>query len=224
MTAFITILGTGTDIGKTYLTTRLIQHGRALGHAVQALKPVLSGWSVATAATSDIGLISSALGMPQSEDSYHRLCGWRLPEPLGADLAAQKAGVELTLDKVVKWCQRQSTASSAEMMLVETAGGIMSPLDSVHTQIDMAVALGRHAILIGGNYLGGISHLLSAYAVAEARGLTLRALVVNSVGEHRVDLDLCMASLRNHVRTVPIYGITRDSQDLAALWQATSRA
>ena len=49
MTA-IFITATGTDVGKTYVAASLIGHLRHLGHAVDAIKPVVSGFDPGNAA------------------------------------------------------------------------------------------------------------------------------------------------------------------------------
>src|SRR5262249_61757285 len=50
------VTGTGTDVGKTFLSAALIRHWRAAGRAVAACKPVLSGFDPASATTSDPGV------------------------------------------------------------------------------------------------------------------------------------------------------------------------
>ena len=44
MTA-IFVTATGTDIGKTFVTAGLIRHYRKAGRAVDAIKPVMTGFS-----------------------------------------------------------------------------------------------------------------------------------------------------------------------------------
>ena len=58
------ITATGTDIGKTFITAGLIRAGRRAGYAVDAFKPVLSGFDPDDAATSDAGVLLAALGRP----------------------------------------------------------------------------------------------------------------------------------------------------------------
>ena len=53
----IFITATGTDVGKTFVTASLIGHFRQMGRIVEAIKPVVSGFDPAQAATSDPGLL-----------------------------------------------------------------------------------------------------------------------------------------------------------------------
>ena len=63
------VTATGTDIGKTFVTAGLIRHLRHHGKRVDALKPVVSGFDIATAAISDPGVLLEALDEPITVDS-----------------------------------------------------------------------------------------------------------------------------------------------------------
>ena len=60
----IFITATGTDVGKTFVAASLIRHLRQIGHSVDAIKPIVSGFDPAQAATSDPGVLLDALGLP----------------------------------------------------------------------------------------------------------------------------------------------------------------
>jgi len=52
-----------------------------------------------------------------------------------------------------------------DVVLAESAGGIMTPLDDRHTMLDVMERLRWPVILVAGSYLGAISHTLSALEV-----------------------------------------------------------
>ena len=85
MTA-IFVTGTGTDVGKTFLSAALIRHWRAAGHAVAAYKPVASGFDPATQQASDPGVLLGALGRPITD--IETISPWRFAAPLSPDMAA----------------------------------------------------------------------------------------------------------------------------------------
>lgn len=128
----VVILGTGTDVGKSYVTARLAQGLRA--HAsVLALKPIESG--VAEGALGDAGAIAEAAGHPA------RLSRWRFPRPVSPHLGAREQGVELDVADVAAWVAEQEQAAAPQVLLVETAGGAFSPLGVGMTNVDLARAL-----------------------------------------------------------------------------------
>ena len=58
------VTGVGTDIGKTYVTAAIIRALRDRDVAVDASKPVLSGFDYEQPANSDAGVLLEALGRP----------------------------------------------------------------------------------------------------------------------------------------------------------------
>jgi dethiobiotin synthetase len=128
----VVILGTGTDVGKSYVTARLAQGLRA--HvSVLALKPIESG--VTQGALGDAGAIAEAAGHTA------RLSRWRFPRPVSPHLGAREQGIALHVAEVAAWVAEQEQAAAQSVLLVETAGGAFSPLGVGVTNVDLARAL-----------------------------------------------------------------------------------
>lgn len=128
----VVVLGTGTDVGKSYVTARLAQGLRARV-SVLALKPIESG--VTEGAPGDAGAIAEAAGHAA------RLSRWRFPRPVSPHLGAREEGVALDVAEVAAWVAEQERAVAPEVLLVETAGGALSPLGVGVTNVDLARAL-----------------------------------------------------------------------------------
>src|SRR5215475_11670515 len=101
---------TGTDIGKTFVTTGLIRHFRGAGRAVDAIKPVVSGFDPAAWQDSDPAALLTALGRPVTLDEAERISPWRFAAPLSPDMAAQREGRNIAFAKVVDFCRRAFAA------------------------------------------------------------------------------------------------------------------
>ena len=206
------ITATGTGIGKTFVTTGLIRHLRNAGKDVRALKPIVSGFDVATSALSDPGLLLEALGEPVTPEALLRISPWQFAAPLSPDMAAAREGRCIEFDAVVKLFRDSATG---DMMLVEGVGGVMVPLDGRHTVLDWMVALGLPLIVVTGSYLGTISHTLTALEVIARARLTVAALVVNDSGDDAVPLDETAATLRRFV-SAPIVILPRVKTPVSA--------
>lgn len=191
MNAFF-ITGAGTDIGKTFVACGLIRTLRAQGRAVSAVKPVVSGFEDAGARTSDPGQLLTALGRDVTADGIAAICPWRFAAPLSPDMAAAKENRAIDFDAVVAFSR---TAADDGVLLVEGVGGVMVPLDARHTTLDWMTALGFPVIVVGGSYLGAISHTLSAVEVLRGRGLTITAVVVSESANSMVPLDTTAQSV-----------------------------
>lgn len=66
-----------------------------------------------------------------------------------------------------------------KILLVETAGGILSPMSSTTTMADFVVYYQLPAILVTQNYLGSINHTLMSIEVMKKRGIHLLGIVVS---------------------------------------------
>ena len=190
----IFITATGTDVGKTYVAASLIRHLRQLGHSVDAIKPIVSGFDPAQAATSDPGILLEALGLPATPEEIERTSPWRFRDPVSPDLAASREGRRIDVDQVVAFCQ-DAIAQSRDVLLIEGVGGIMVPLDGERTILDVMMALRLPLILVTGSYLGTISHTLTALDALYQRNLKILATIVSETPGSSVPLDDTVAAI-----------------------------
>jgi dethiobiotin synthetase len=219
------VTATGTDIGKTFVTAGLIRHLRKLGEKVSALKPVVSGFDMATAALSDPGVLLGALDAPVTPEALEDISPWRFAAPLSPDMAAAREGKTLDFDAIIALCQR-AIAAETGTLFIEGVGGVMVPLDTRHTVLDWMGALDLPLVMVAGSYLGTITHTLTALDVVARHGLAVKALVINETGDGAVPIEETKAALaRFHpgmtIMTVPRVKRPLDADaNFAALWRA----
>jgi dethiobiotin synthetase len=207
MTAYF-VTSTGTDIGKTFVTAGLIRHYRDNGMKASALKPIVSGFDLATAAVSDPGMLLEAMGTPITEEALNRISPFRFAAPLSPDMAAAREGLMLEFDDVMK-VSRDAIAEHEGTFFIEGVGGVMVPLDARNTVLDWMRALGLPLIVVAGSYLGTISHTLTALDVLARSRLKVAALVINETGDGAVPMDETMSTLRRFVPGTRIVTIPR---------------
>jgi dethiobiotin synthetase len=128
----IVILGTGTNVGKTYVTACVARSLRRVT-SVLALKPIESGASPEQ--LGDAGAIALAAGHEA------KLSPWRLRRAVSPHLAARDEGIDLHSARTAEWVRLQQEATPARVALVETAGGAFSPLGVGDTNVELALAL-----------------------------------------------------------------------------------
>lgn len=203
MSLFVT--GTGTDIGKTYVSCGILRQ-----RPVRALKPVMSGYDPLNPAASDAGHLLAARGIVPTEAAIAAISPWRFAAPLSPDMAARREGRTISFDALVEFC------ASTEPVLIEGVGGAMVPLDDRHTVADWIACLSIPVLLVGGSYLGALSHMLTA--LAGLRGARIAAVVINETPGSSVELEQTAATLR-HFCAAPVHVIARDAPagDFAAL-------
>ncbi len=208
MTA-IFITGTGTDVGKTFVTASLIRHLRQMGRTVDAIKPVVSGFDPAQAASSDPGVLLQALGLPVTMEEIERIAPWRFRAALSPDMAAAREGRRIDVDAVIAYCNT-AIDQRRDIMLIEGVGGIMVPLDSERTILDVMMALQVPLILVAGSYLGSISHTLTAVDALYRRSMKVMAIIVSETSGSTVALDDTVATIGRFVE--PVIGLPRQRQ------------
>jgi dethiobiotin synthetase len=202
------VTGTGTDVGKSFVTANLVRRLDSAGRKVSACKPVVSGFDPAHAASSDPGLLLAAMQKPLSDSELDRIAPWRFSAPLSPDMAAAREGRAIDFAALVAFSQ-SAIAQQSGLLLIEGVGGIMVPLDARHTVLDWMAALALPVLLVAGSYLGTISHSLSAIAVLQARGLEIAALAVSESEGSAVPLDETVATIGRFAATVKVIGVPR---------------
>lgn len=215
MKQLIFVAGTGTDVGKTYVSTGLIRAAKGQNRKVVALKPILSGAPAIgdpAFADTDVAKFLAALQHPVDEAHVNAISPWRFKAPLSPDMAAHLEGRSVQFDALLDWTRAYVRgAPQGSLVLIEGAGGIMSPLTPKNTNLDLLAALGARALLVCGTYLGTISHTLSAVEAIKARNAELAAIVISeSAGDHP-PLDSTLETLSRFLPDVRIATLKRDA-------------
>lgn len=165
------ITGTDTGVGKTWVGRAL---GRALsraGRRVVAIKPVETGCAHVTSAGEDGALLAAATGQAEPLAALHRY-----DEDVAPAVAADAAGEPIDLDALM--LRIESLSAGAEVLLLEGAGGLMTPIAWEWTIVDVARSLDAAALLVGVDRLGTINHALMSLSALELAGLELAGMVL----------------------------------------------
>ena len=160
------ITGTDTGIGKTVLAATLVAHLRRKGLAVGALKPVCSG------DREDARAIFTALDGALSLDEINP---WHFQKPIAPMLAARAEKKRVKLAEVV--AHARHIQKRFPLLIIEGAGGLLSPLGEDFDSRDLIKALGALPVVVCPNRLGVVNQTLLVLA-ALPRGLAGKAQVV----------------------------------------------
>lgn len=221
------ITGTDTGVGKTYVGAMIARALAAGGHRVGVYKPAASGCRSEDGelVSDDAVALWNAAGRPGDLD---HVCPQRFVAPLAPHLAAREEGKELNVDLLRRgldyWRHR------AEIVLVEGAGGLMSPLGEDRYVADLAEEFGFPLIVVSRNVLGTINQTLQTLIAAAAfcRGLPIAGVVLNHIATPSTD-DRSLASNRRELAArcpAPILAEVAwggDSFDATVDWLALAR-
>jgi len=163
-TFFIT--GTDTGVGKTVLTALLARHLRERGVNAAALKPVCSG------GCGDARALRAAMNAVLTSDEINP---WHFRAPLAPLLAARRERKRVTPADVL--APVRAMQKRFDVLLVEGAGGLLSPLGGNFNSRALIAALRATPMVVCPNRLGAVNQVLLTLA-ALPRSASCRARVV----------------------------------------------
>lgn len=178
-------MGTGTAVGKTHVGCALIRALANAGHRAIGLKPVETGVLPAEAAShgaSDQERLyeaSAAFHVKQSTPPvFHvKRSLYAFAPAISPHLAARAVGVRIDLGAIRAWIAEHT----APTVVVETAGGLFSPLGPGCTNLDLSKALRPTAVvLVAADRLGTLHDVTAALGLASARGFIIDATALSA--------------------------------------------
>lgn len=191
------VMGTDTEVGKTYVASQIIRKFVADGVKTIGMKPVASGCELNAQAqwvNEDVLSLTNASNVSAPIDLINP---YRFIPAIAPHLAAQAANVALDLDKIV--ASYQALAQRAQIVIVEAAGGFLVPINATQTMADLACQLNLPIILVVGMRLGCINHALLTVEAIKARGLTLAGWVANEIDPSMERFDENLQSLMTRI-------------------------
>lgn len=167
----VVLLGTGTNVGKTYVGVAVAHAMRRRGWAVRAIKPVESG------GVADARALAAATGDGKFVEPRYGFVN-----PVSPHLAARIEGKPIELAAVVSWVEEQSAGS--DWCIIETAGGVLTPLGPGVTNFDLACALDPAVwILVAPDSLGVLNGLTTTLTALRALGRVPDLCVLSTPAE-----------------------------------------
>jgi dethiobiotin synthetase len=140
----VVVTGTGTDVGKTWVAARLLCGLRAAGVTVAARKPAQSFAPADDPDGRDAAVLGSASGeRPETVCPPHRWYGVALAPPMAAAALGLPAFIVADLVGELRW-----PADAVDVGLVETAGGVRSPIADDGDGVTLCGALAPDVLLL----------------------------------------------------------------------------
>jgi len=191
------IIGTDTNVGKTYVASALVRHFAKAGYQTIGMKPIASGCMQTPDGdllNDDVLALSTASNVVAPLDLTNP---YRFSPAIAPHIAAEQAEEIVDCEKI-KQAYHELT-QLAEVVVVEGAGGFLVPLNRQETLADLAVTLNIPIILVVGMRLGCINHALLTVEAIKSRGLTLAGWVANQVDAEMPVFEENLASLQQRI-------------------------
>jgi len=190
------ITGTDTEVGKTYVATHIVKDLVAAGHRVGVYKPAASECvsDGRRLVSEDAVALWEAAGHPLTLEA---VCPQRFQAPLAPHLAARNEGREL--DAKLMRSGISAWTDECDIVIVEGAGGLMSPISDDEYFADVAYDLGYPTIVVAPNSIGVINQSLSALITAACfrDGIPIAGVILNDA--RMFDGDVSMETNREQI-------------------------
>jgi dethiobiotin synthetase len=176
------VTGTDTGVGKTVVAAALAAALAHRGLRVGVLKPVETGVPAGTEPP-DAALLHAASGTSHTLGS---VCTFTFAEPLAPLVAAERAGQRIDLGALD--AAFAGAIHGCDAIVVEGAGGLMVPVTEHATYAVLFARWRLGVIVVAANRLGVLNHAVLTVRAAEAAGLRVHAIVLNTVTGAPADL------------------------------------
>lgn len=191
------ITGTDTEVGKTWVSCRLLERAREAGLSCYGLKPIAAGCEDTADGPRNEDAVnlmaSSSLTLP-----YELVNPVALKAAIAPHIAARQEGRRISLSQLAGYVRGALSSHPADLVLVEGAGGWRVPLNDQEMLSALAVELNLPVIQVVGMKLGCISHALLTAEAIQADGLRYTGTVANCFGEMDVREEN-LITLRQHL-------------------------
>lgn len=210
------IAGTDTGVGKTRVTTGLITAFRALGVRVSGMKPVAAGGISVNSHifNEDVVLIADSSGQLATDMALNPYC---LSEPVSPNIGAKHAGISIEIGVIGRYFSQLSDKS--DLIIVEGAGGWLTPISEQRTMADVAALLGLPVVLTVALRLGCLNHALLAAEAIKRQGLSLAGWVGNQTNPDFQALAENLETLSARLGSAPL-ALLAFSPDPRSAWPA----
>lgn len=206
------ITGTDTEAGKTVVTTALAAYWqkyyphRSLG----IMKPIQSGMG-------DRELYQTLFNLEQSPAEITPLY---FQAPLAPPIAAAKENRQV--DLAIVWQTLLALQKQRDLVLIESLGGLGSPITDELTVADLAGQWRLPTILVVPVRLGAIGNAVANVALARQTKIALGGIVLNCIQPRQEEeiADLTPVRLIQSLTNIPVLGCVpyvENPQDLEKL-------
>lgn len=187
------ITGTGTDIGKTFVTSLLIQH---LGqkNKMIGIKPIAAGIEADNSLNNDVtSLLKSSNSLLTAEEINFYTFKKAVSPHIGAEEENVNVDFEFIKNKI------DVLTNQFDHILIEGVGGLMSPVDNSRTNLDLIKYLHVPVILIVGLKLGCINEALLTLEALQSHNIQIKGWIANEVDSKMLEINKNIEYLKKNI-------------------------
>ncbi|MGE3919408.1 MAG: dethiobiotin synthase [Gammaproteobacteria bacterium] len=198
------VVGTDTNIGKTYTTCGLLKLAKKNHLSTLGLKPLATGSSVINGnfCNEDALLLqnNSTIHLP-----YSLINPLNFSQPISPNIASKYEQQSINLDTMVN-NTLNAFCNPADIIFVESVGGWFTPINEKQTMADFACRLNLPIILVVGLRLGCLNHALLTISAIQNTKLRIAGWVANCIDRDMLAINDNISTLQSWINQ-PLIGI-----------------
>ena len=171
------ISGTGTDVGKTFITENLIDLLKVKGFTVSPYKPIETGCKK----------IKAKL-IPSDASKFHKLINkeididlinpYRFQQPISPNRAIRLAKKKIFIKDYI---DKSKLLPKNDYLVVEGAGGLYSPISTDGYNIDLIKKMKIPTVLVAKDEIGVINNILLSLDLLLKHKIPVLAIILNKI-------------------------------------------
>lgn len=180
MSKGIFITGTGTDVGKTYVTGLIVKKLHDAGKKAAYYKAAMSGNEKDSQGKLIPGDAVSVKNISGIEQSIDTMCPYVYEAAVSPHLASRLEGNPVVMEKVIDGYH--SLKEEYDYITVEGSGGILCPIcfDEAKIQLeDVIQEMNLPCLIVADAGLGTINSVVLTYEYMKQRGITCKGIIFN---------------------------------------------
>jgi dethiobiotin synthetase len=168
---FVLVTGTGSGVGKTWVTRALARTLLRGGRRVLAVKPVEVGCDTTENGGEDGAILAETTGQAAPRSALIRF-----GPPMAPALASGTEADPVDFDALL--LQLEPLRSEADVVLLEGTGGLLTPITWEWNAVELARSLGAGTLVVGRDQAETLNQMLLTLSALELGGVDLLGVVL----------------------------------------------
>ena len=195
------VAGTGTDVGKTYITVGLAVTLHKLGVDVGVMKPFAAGTAQKKGYKSeDVEIIAKA---SQTADPENLVNPQFFPIPASPYTAWKNLKIKPKVSTVLSAYKKLSKLHS--YILVEGMGGIMTPILKNYYVTDLIKDMNIPSVIVTRTKVGTVNHTVMTVEMCKKYKIPVKGIIINDFDSDGYKVKELTRDLKN-LTNVPVLG------------------
>ena len=202
----IFITGTGTGVGKTYITSIILKE-LLLKQKIIGIKPISAGISPDSLLNDDV---KTLLDCQDSINDHQKINFYSLKKAVSPHIGAEEEGIQIDFNHIKQ--KINVLEKEYDQIFIEGVGGLLSPVDQSRTNLDLINYLDIPVIVIIGLKLGCINDSLLTMNMLQSKHITIHGWVGNQIDPVMEEVDKNIEYLQQNISS-DCLGIIKYGED-----------